>query len=495
LILLNNYLINKTVNFKFKGIDLKFDLSPGLFSSAGVDTGTKLLLKVFSQIIDEDTAEGKPPPMRVLDAGCGTGIIGICAAAALQAAIIKSASLPHDNGSLLVRCQDRDELARLITLQNAAQNGIPPSALEAHTEPLLAGPGNWDLIFTNIPAKTGTPVLEDFIRRSALMLNPGGRVIMVAVNTLADFFHERIATVAELERKEKGPGHTVFVYKNNKPRSTATKVAWSYTEKAEKIIKTPCCPIGQLSSVSSVVKFLPLCHPSDLLELYPFYIRTSVTCPIEDIPIRLETIHGAGGFDSPGGAVLAAAKLIANLLKTDRVKLQFPLLVHEPGQGFFPCWLIEFLRSTAGQAPGPLVLSGRNILGLEAAAHNMAYHVRHNGEAAVVPAVDFQLGGPALCEAADGRQYGCIIAFPELLPQGSRPKTAKDHQDCDQLATLWEALPPLLAEGGFFLAAFGSSDAERFDRKKPAGFSRLGGIKRNGFRALAYNKLTTNSEQ
>ncbi|MDR0290374.1 MAG: hypothetical protein LBI06_05505, partial [Treponema sp.] len=43
-----------------------------------------------------------------------------------------------------------------------------------------------------------------------------------------------------------------------------------------------------------------------------------------------------------------------------------------------------------------------------------------------------------------------------------------------------------LCENGIFLAAFGSSDAERFDRKKPAGFSRMGSIKRNGFRALAY---------
>jgi hypothetical protein len=330
-------------------------------------------------------------------------------------------------------------------MHNAAQNGIPPAALEAYTEPLLAGSGGWDLIFTNIPAKTGTPVLEDFIRRSALMLNPGGRVIMVAVNTLADFFRDKIAEEAELEREEKSPGHTVFVYRNNKPRRD--------TEKEEKNI-------------------------ADFFAQYPFYIRTTVTCPIENIPIHLETIHGAGGFDSPGGAVLAAAKLAAKLIKADRVKLQFPLLVHEPGQGFFPCWLLEFLRGTSGQALGPLILSGRNILALEAAAYNIK---RNNGIAAtIVPVADLSLGRPALAESAGGRQYGCIIAFPELLPQSLLPKGT------DQLAALWNALPSLLSENGIFLAAFVSSDAERFDRKKPAGFNRLGSIKRNGFRALAY---------
>jgi precorrin-6B methylase 2 len=442
---MKDYLINKTVVFKFRGIDLEFDLSPGLFSSAGVDTGTKLLLKVFSRILDEDISSGKLLPRRVLDSGCGTGVIGICVAAAL----------PQENKGLLVRCQDRDELARLITLRNAAHNGIPPSALEAHTEPLLAGPPDWDLIFTNIPAKTGTPVLEDFVRRSALMLNPGGRVIMVAVNTLADFFRERISAEAELEREEKGSGHTVFVYKNNKPRRD--------TEKEEK-------------------------NPADFLAQYPFYIRTTVTCPIENIPIHLETIHGAGGFDSPGGAVLAAAKLTANLIKAGRIKPQFPLLIHEPGQGFFPCWLIEFLHGTNGQTQGTLVLSGRNILALEAAAHNVAHNVRHNTEAVIVPAVDLQLSKDALCEVAGGRQYGCIIAFPELLPSIS-PKAAKERQGSDQLTELWNALPSLLAENGIFLAAFGSSDAERFDRKKPPGFSRLGSIKRDGFRALAYSYI------
>jgi len=449
-----SHFIHKTVPFKFRGIIFCFDLSQGLFSSDNVDSGTQLLLYVLSRALDDDEAEGKPPPRRVLDAGCGVGVIGICAAATMPGAY--------------VRCQDRDELARLVTLYNAAKNGIAPSTLEAFAEPLLAGPPPWDLILSNIPAKAGPPVLEDFVRRSARLLSPGGRVMIVVVHTLADFFRAQIAAAgAELVLEKKvqgqGPGHSVFVYGG----ATAG-------EKANEAFATD----------------------GSFLERHPSYARTAAACRIEDIDVRIETIHGASGFDAPGGAVLAAARL------AHRIGLQKlidsgggAVLVHEPGQGFFPCWLLEYL----GQ-PRTLVLSGRNILALEAARHNVP-------NAVVIPAVDLWLGRAALLEAGAKQaaisltvllqsvnkkeaapRYSLIAAFPELLPQKPLSKKAGDSQAADQLAALWDSLPPLLADEGIFIAAFGSSDAERFDRKKPAGFDRLGSIKRDGFRALAYRK-------
>jgi len=467
--LIRNF-ISKTVSFKFRGIDFTFDLSQGLFSSADVDSGTKFLLKILSQTVDDDVAAGNPLPRRVLDAGCGTGVIGICAATAIAPLVA--------DGGFLVHCQDRDELARLFTMHNAARNNIPPAVLEAYTEPLLAGPGDqslgayWDLILTNIPAKAGAPVLEDFVRRSAGLLKPGGKVIMVAVHTLAGFFRERIAADAELLSEHKSAGHSVFVYGRaaNQPSAVAVNGGAGF--------------IAQ----------------------HPFYVRTAVTHVIEEIPVHLTTIHGASGFDQPGGAVLAAAKL-ARKLGAEQFPVDAPLLVHEPDQGFFPCWLISFTKYLSQRHKGtkeekrkerkeikeglayntspplnPFVplclremsslvtLSGRNILALEAARYNV---IKNSDIAAtIIPAANL----PAPNEQA----YGCIAAFPELLPQSSLPKGT------DQLAAIWDAVPPLLAGGGIFLVTFSSSDAERFDRKKPAGFSRLGSVKRNGFRALAY---------
>ncbi|MDR1618430.1 MAG: methyltransferase, partial [Treponema sp.] len=188
-----------------------FALSHGLFSSAGVDRGTALLLKVLSRAWDEDQAAGRPPPRHILDAGCGAGIIGVCAARALAERRGGPAPVFH------VRAQDRDELAALFTAHNARRNGISPETLSVHTEPLLAGPPGtrWDLILSNIPAKAGRPVLEDFVPRSLGLLGPGGRVLLVAVNTLAAFFHALIAGAGGLLLREAaGSSHTVFVYGN-----------------------------------------------------------------------------------------------------------------------------------------------------------------------------------------------------------------------------------------------------------------------------------------
>jgi hypothetical protein len=325
--------------------------------------------------------------------------------------------------------------------------------LEACTEPLLAGPENekWDLILTNIPAKAGNPVLEDFVGRSCSLLNSEGRVIMVVVNTLADFFRETIAGVgAQLLLEEGSPGHTVFVY-----RTEAENHA------------------------------LPVNIAPGFLSRYPFYLRASPSCDLEGISIKLETIHGASGFDKPGGAVIAAVKLLCRFGREKMlcggavVGSDTPVLVHEPGQGFFSNWLLEFLRDDTNPTQ-KLILSGRNILSLEAARHNAC---SVNGAAvSSIPAVDLQPGKDKLLEAAGG-QYSFIAAFPELLPQ---TKDAKMYKDADQLTAIWNSLPSLLAVDGLFLVAFGSSDAERFDRKKPHGITRMGSVKRNGFCALAY---------
>ena len=65
------YAVLKTVPLKFSGVDLKLKTSHALFSSHHVDEGTMLLLKTLAQ-------RGCVPTVgRVLDAGCGTGPLGL----------------------------------------------------------------------------------------------------------------------------------------------------------------------------------------------------------------------------------------------------------------------------------------------------------------------------------------------------------------------------------------------------------------------------------
>jgi SAM-dependent methyltransferase len=279
--------------------------------------------------MDEDMAAGRPLPRRVLDAGCGVGVIGICVARALAAGATDAAAENTAKVPLLVHCQDRDELARLFTLENAAQNGIGdsganlsgPIVFSAHTEPLLScEPGeSFDLVLSNVPAKAGTPVLEDFVGRSLGLLDddsrhaPGGRIAIVVVNTLADFFRRAISDCANarLIREEAGVEHTVFVY---------SAVKGTPIPKAG--------PAGQA-----------------LLEHYPFYLRGSASYEMEGLGYHIDAVHGAAEFDAPSMAAEAAARLLCRL---DPAKL-FSAgvsagLVHEGGQGHFPVWLLKLLE-------------------------------------------------------------------------------------------------------------------------------------------------------
>ncbi|MDR1277199.1 MAG: methyltransferase [Treponema sp.] len=439
-------------------MSFRFALSQGLFSSSGVDRGSQLLLKALSRTWDADRTAGCSPPRRILDCGCGAGIIGVCAAAlALPAA-----------PDLRVRAQDRDELARVFTGYNAQINGIPPVVLEAHTEALLSGPPGaaWDLILSNIPAKAGKPVLEDFIARSLGLLDSGGKVLLVVVHTLEDFFRSRISQAGGMIlREEAGSEHIVFVY------------ARGGTEGPE--------------GTETSRRTGPVQMGDDFLASNPFYRRHELDYDLNGIPLHIDTIHGAPGFDRPGEAVETAVKLARRLGLAARIAPGTPVLVHEPEQGWFAAWFFTVLEQGGDNSGRPLtqwVLSGRNILSLEAARHNLRAVLKNRGpagtrgfmpEPAVIPAVSFDREKlqtaaelPGSGESPEG--FGFIAAFPEPVPR------------VDENSASWEGLSALLRPGGIVLAAFPSSEAERFDRKKPSRFIRLGDLRRNGFRALAY---------
>jgi hypothetical protein len=369
----------------------------------------------------------------VLDAGSGTGVLGICAARAL-------ASIPE----LRVRAQDRDELARCFTEYNARRNGVPASVLSAHTEPLLAAAPAWDLILSNIPAKAGEPVLLDFIARSAGLLSERGSVMVVVVNTLSGLLRSRIGELAlPLLRDETGTEHTVLVY-------------------------------GAGTSPRSAPAPAPRDTEDDFFRRWPAYFRCAGEHEIQDIRYHIDAVHGAADFDTPGGAVTAAARLITQLGPAiGRGCASRAILVHEPDQGHFPVWLMKYLERTfqRGFPQGfrRVVLSGRNILALEASRHNLGGDVR------MVPAVDIALSRDALRTAA-GMPYGAVFLFPSLVPRTNR------------IGACWEGLDALLEPGGIAVTTLPSTPAERFDREKPRGFVRLADHKRHGFRALGYEK-------
>ncbi|MGI6367610.1 MAG: methyltransferase [Anaerolineae bacterium] len=133
---------------------------PGVFSRDALDEGTQMLLQELDVHPDD----------RVLDVGCGAGVIGLVAA------------LYADPAS--VTLSDIDSLATECARETLRQNGINgPSVLLGDGLSAVEGQ-RFTLIVTNPPFHQGhtvnTGMTEGWIRQAYRALLPGGRLVLVA---------------------------------------------------------------------------------------------------------------------------------------------------------------------------------------------------------------------------------------------------------------------------------------------------------------------------
>ena len=289
--------VNKVVPLRFSGVDLRLKTSHALFSSHRIDDGTMLLLKTLAQ------RSSVPQAGRVLDAGCGVGPIAI--------------ALKKFNPALEVVARDRLVLAASYTAENARLNGV-----EVNASPglLLENvPGPWDLIVSNLPAKAGTPVLSDFVRRSSAMLSPHGLVAVVVVEPLAAWFASEIETHAELTYREPASGYEVFHFRS---RGGTELMGHPFPE---------------------------------------VYRRAEMDWAVGKSRLRLQTFFGLPNFDGPDYRLQVTAKLLEGL------KPQGDCLIWEPVQGHLAAWASKSMSSKAS-----LHIAGGDALALAATRENLA---------------------------------------------------------------------------------------------------------------------------
>jgi 16S rRNA (guanine1207-N2)-methyltransferase len=134
---------------------------PGIFSFDRLDEGTALLLQQFTR----EWVQGR----RVLDFGCGYGLIGMVAARL---------------GAAWVDLLDVDLTAVAAAQENCTVNKIlnarvlPSDVLDA------IGSERYDLILSNPPFHAGKQVeysmAQTFVTHSRHILNPGGRLVLVS---------------------------------------------------------------------------------------------------------------------------------------------------------------------------------------------------------------------------------------------------------------------------------------------------------------------------
>ena len=143
------------VTYTYKGNVLKYSSDNGVFSKDRVDFGTNVLLNALP-----DIENGK----RVIDVGCGYGVIGI--------AIAKS------NPTLDVLMVDVNERAIDLVKENIHINKcdnakVLLSSLFKNVE------GTFDYIISNPPIRAGKDIVHGVIIDGYNYLNTGGKVFVV----------------------------------------------------------------------------------------------------------------------------------------------------------------------------------------------------------------------------------------------------------------------------------------------------------------------------
>lgn len=178
----------KPVEFRHRGRMFQFLTAPGVFSRAGVDRGSRLLL---------DTVE--PADARsILDLGCGYGVLGI----------VMGARAPQARVSLV----DVNPRAVALARENAALNHVDNAEARCGDGCAAVAGEAFDLVLFNPPIRAGRAVVLRLLREARDCLAPRGRLYLVArtqqgARTLGRLMGEIYASVAEVAR---GGGFRVF---------------------------------------------------------------------------------------------------------------------------------------------------------------------------------------------------------------------------------------------------------------------------------------------
>lgn len=170
------------------GQPLHFDTTWGLFSPRGIDDGSRLLL---------DHLEVRPGD-HAFDLGCGYGPLGLTIA-----------RLAPQGRVLMV---DKDFVAVDYARRNAQTNGLK------NVEVLLSngfdqvGEREFDLVVSNLPAKTGKEQYYLYFYDALERLRPGGRFYVVTITGLRKFIARAFGEVfGNYTKVKQGKTYTVAV--------------------------------------------------------------------------------------------------------------------------------------------------------------------------------------------------------------------------------------------------------------------------------------------
>jgi 16S rRNA (guanine1207-N2)-methyltransferase len=169
-----------------RGIELAYRTTWGLFSPKNVDEGSRLLLDHLEINDDDDT----------LDLGCGYGPLGLT-----------MARLAPQGTSVLV---DKDFVAVEYSRRNAELNRIGNTEIFLSNGFDQIGDRSFDLIVSNLPAKTGKELYYLYFYDALVRMNPGARFYVVTISGLRKFVQRAFQEVfGNYEKIKQGKTYTV----------------------------------------------------------------------------------------------------------------------------------------------------------------------------------------------------------------------------------------------------------------------------------------------
>jgi 16S rRNA (guanine1207-N2)-methyltransferase len=142
------------IEFAFKNKKYLFESSFGVFSRKKIDEGTKLLLENLKEIKEN----------KILDFGCGIGVIGIITAKENPE---KKIYLADSNGKAIKLTEKNIKLNKTNNTKVIASDGF--SAIKE----------KFNLILSNPPTHEKRVFLEEFIKKAKKQLETKGRMIIV----------------------------------------------------------------------------------------------------------------------------------------------------------------------------------------------------------------------------------------------------------------------------------------------------------------------------
>lgn len=141
------------------GHELELTSGSGVFAQGRVDIGTSILFR-----------ETLPPAAgRILDLGCGYGVIGLAIAAAVPDAVVTGVDV---NGR-----------AVLLAQENATALGLADRYTAATPDGIATGT-TYDEIWSNPPIRIGKEALHELLLGWLPRLAPGGRAVFVVGKNL-----------------------------------------------------------------------------------------------------------------------------------------------------------------------------------------------------------------------------------------------------------------------------------------------------------------------